>query len=144
MIKKLMDSQPGMTLDQAIAINQQIATNQQLQQQAVMKQQEAEQAKMLFMMDRMGKAQWSNVRAQREGVLYNMMDSFHPQQVAQNTQQLTSDSVQQYLMLPPDQQKEYLAAIYQKGPIYYESFVKQIEAMGAPTPPHPLAGGQQQ
>jgi len=143
MITKLMQTQPGLTLDQAVMINQQINQAQQMQQQAMMQQQQAEQAKMLFMMDRMGKAQWSNVRAQREGSLYDMMGSMNQQQTAQETNRLTSDSIQQYLMLPPHQQKEYLNAVYQKGPVYYETFVNQLQAMGEPPPPHPMAGAQQ-
>lgn len=142
MISRVMRSYPNITLDQAIMMNQQAHQQQAMMQQQAMQQQQAEQARMLFLMDRMGKAQWSNVRAQREGAIYEIMDNLNPTQVAQGAQQNTHDSIEKYLLLPRDQQEAYLRALFAKDPVYYESFVQQLNALGAdPSTQHPMQGG---
>lgn len=141
MIKNFMRT--GMSLDQSIAMVQSIQQQQAMHQQMQMQQQQAEQARSLFLADRMGKAQWSNVRAQREGTMYDIMGSISPQQANQQSGQTTDMTIQEYVMLTPEQKQSYLKSIYQKGPEYYEMFVDRLNSLGIPPNfPHPMADNQ--
>ena len=144
MVNKIMQNYPNMTMEQAVALTQQINQAQQMQQQAAMQQQQADQARTLFLMDRLGKAQWSNVRAQREGATYDLMGGMDAGQATQETGQSLGSIVQKFPLWDPKQQNEYLESVYQKSPAFYEMLIDTLNAQGIPiNAPHPMADNKQ-
>lgn len=133
-------TQQGMSIDQAAQLVNQQQMQQNMMNQMMMLQMQADQAKQLFLTDRLGQAQWSSVRAQRESSIQDMM------KMTPNVNPLTAtgNSIHDIAMMiinwDPAQRDDFLMKQQQSNPIAYEQLMDYLNSIGVPMgQPNPMA-----
>lgn len=129
--QKFIDS--GWPMDQAINIVNGVMQQQMQSQMMQAERAKADQARALFMQDRMASTGWSLARAQRQLKMFDVMDQFNPAptpQQFQNEGQYVNSLVSYLMQLPGDQREAQLSSIKNKDIAFFERLVNYLNGMG--------------
>lgn len=137
-IQKLVNQ--GMSIDQASQIMMQQQMQQNNMNQMMMLQMQADQAKQLFLMDRMNQAQWSSVRAQREGAIQGMMNMMPTTNPIAQTGNSIYDIAMTISGWDATQRDKFLQQQQASNPVVYEQLMDYMNSIGVPQgQPNPMA-----
>lgn len=135
----------GWPIDSAIQAVMNMQMQNQMMMQMQMQTQQADQARQLFLQDRMASTAWSLARAQRQLQMFDTINQGQPapqRNQFQTEVQYVNNLVNYLMQLPEEQRQSQLESLQQQDIAMYERVINYLNAIGG-MPALPQPGGQQ-